>query len=474
MIRLISKKYMNFYLSSKALRQFKEAGLKNDFEIKIFDDTIYCSTFVAIFISGRISKNHRIDPTMRRFTINFPDKSLFYSNIKELKSMIQQTDFIKQFRNLLEGRSIYFDSDENDQEDTDDIDKAKLFIEIGQILENKEMIDKGLEVMEIDFTKSDISIEEAIEMIKINHKIFCPKINKRSYEIISSNFYSILQNEDKKIISILKEMSQEELETIFSSQKLQIDNEDSLFELITNLGPDYYFLYDYIEFEYLSIEKVEQFINNISNHEVSLHPLLWSSICRRLMIDVTKGKENFYNKQRHKKPKNKVNQIINCEKGIIKYLTELTENDNIYISKIIDVEVSEVESGKIKNIFDQSKNTLLRVKDPKNSFIVIDFKDKKVNLSKYYFSVPDVKGIIRNHPNSWEIEGSNDKQDWEKIDERSNESSFSYYGASKTFTCQNRNDKFYRFIRIKEIIGQNNGHELLLSEVEFYVLVQPN
>lgn len=321
---------------------------------------------------------------------------------------------------VLNGQPINFPTDENGQ------NIAKLIIELGQILENGEMIQKGLEILGIKNGKSDMTIEDAFKMIKINQNLIIPQNIEEVYFVISSNLHLINdQKEKEKVISKLKGMNQEQLEMIFSSDKLVVNSEDSLFDLITEMGPEYYFLYDYVEIEYLSVEKVKLLIRNISNYDVSLHPLLWSSICRRLVIDVSSVIDREKIKIHRYKNNDKIavqNPAINCENGIFKYLQNSANSENVYSSKIVDVEVSGIDSGAIENIFNQSKNTYLRVRDSQNSFIIVDFKDKKVNLSKYYLSVTSKSGTSRNRPKSWVIEGSNDKKEWEKIDERINDS----------------------------------------------------
>ena len=134
------------------------------------------------------------------------------------------------------------------------------------------------------------------------------------------------------------------------------------------------------------------------------------------------------------------------------------------------MKVSGISVGEIKNLFDNSKDTVLRVVDNINSFIIFDFKNKKVSISKYYLSVPSsLTGYNGNRPKTWDIEGSNDLQNWEIIDQRANDSSLSDYGRSKTFNVNNNNNnKYFKYIRIKEIISQNGNHQMLLSEIEFY------
>lgn len=154
---------------------------------------------------------------------------------------------------------------------------------------------------------------------------------------------------------------------------------------------------------------------------------------------------------------------IQCNYGIFQYLQKLRGN-NPYLSKEIDVETSTVNTGEIRNLFDH-----FRVSDPSGSFIIFDFKDKKVNIIKYYFSVPTSSlGHSDGQPKTWIIEGSNDKYNWVTIDKQENDSKLRDYDASNTYSIENTNDIFYRFIRIKEIADQYDRHFLLLSEVEFY------
>lgn len=475
---------MEFYLTSKSLKRIKDSGIDNDFKIKIFEDSIKCSTFVALYLSSEISKQYRNDPTTNEFIIQFPESSAFYSSHEELKSMIQRTSFINKFDQFLCGEPILISdekttnsepntSTQSQKGSTDERDTAKLIFEIGQILGNKEMIEIGLKILVQPGIKKEQTAADSIEMLLKFHELGIEDIPGNLFDLIASNLYKIItspngQEEGKVKQNFLKKMSRSDLEEIFSSKKLQIDSEDTLFEYITSLGSEFFYLYDYVEIQFLSVENVERLIFNIENYEVPLHNLLWSSICRRLLLDVSKINDK-------RNPRCIFPPSTNCEtEGIIKHLQK-SSNDNVYESKTIDVIVSGIDGGEIKNLFDHSTDTILKAnsKDSKNSYVIVDFKDKKVNVSKYYLSVPSQKANwVNDRPYSWRIEGSNDKENWEKIDERLNNSSLKYYGASNTFDVTERKNKFYRYIRIFEITSQDNSHLMLLSEIEFYGLIQ--
>lgn len=106
---------MDFLLSSKSLKNINESGVKKDFKIEIFGNTIECSLFVALFISKKISQYYRADPTICEFKLQFPTQSVFYSKEDELKQMIERTNFISIFQNFIEGSPIHFELPNNDQ-----------------------------------------------------------------------------------------------------------------------------------------------------------------------------------------------------------------------------------------------------------------------------------------------------------------------------------------------------------------------
>lgn len=452
---------MYFNLSSKSLKQVKEAGFENDFYFKILNEKIPCTKFVASFFSSKISKEIRNDPTVDYFNVKFPSKSEFYSSIEELKQKIERANFINKFKDLIEGQPILIESKEILEQDQDkaiftsNTETAQLIIIFGNSLGNDEMISEGLELLGLTIN-SDDSIDTCKKMIEIN-RVF-GKYDKKWYDHIASQFYSIFQ-EDEEMKEYLKKMSKNELDIIFSSDKLKIESEDSLFELITSLGPNYYFLYDYIEFQYLSIESIQKLIENINNYEIQFHPRLWSSICRRLTKPIEKGSSMNPREAKYK--------------GIIEFLSK-SENENIFSAKKIDVSTSKVENDsnfKIENLFDRSKSTCFRLDNVENGHITIDLKSNKINLKKYYFSVPS-HTYSDGQPKSWRIEGSNDKNSWDLIDLRENDSSLKGSGNSNTFECSHETKKFYRYICIKEIYSHTNDHKFLLSELDLIGFIQ--
>lgn len=164
----------------------------------------------------------------------------------------------------------------------------------------------------------------------------------------------------------------------------------------------------------------------------------------------------------------RINKIISCTK-IFRHLSSLYNGQNVIDAQIIGYETTEVSDGSIRDLFDNSQDTSFRLNSKEGGYIIFDFKTKRVSLSKYYFSVPSQKtGRTDGQPKSWRIDGSNDKSSWDQIDVKDNDKSLHGYGFSNTFACSNVTGKYYRYIRIKEVISNYNDHHFLLAELEFY------
>lgn len=94
---------------------------------------------------------------------------------------------------------------------------------------------------------------------------------------------------------------------------------------------------------------------------------------------------------------------------------------------------------------------------------------KKVHISQYHFITPSRKsGYSFVRPKSWKIEASNDKNEWELIELKEDDSSLNEYNRFILFTCNNIiSESYHRYIRIKEIQSHTNDHRFILTEIEF-------
>lgn len=281
---------MDFYLSSKSLKQIKESGIDEDFEIEIFCESIRCPKFIGMFFSPKISRVLRNDPTIDKFKVEFKERPIIYKSVEEIRNKIEETNFVQKIRNLLEGEPIRV-CNLNTMKRDDIEDTTKLLIELGIALDNEDLFINLFK----NFSKLDekeMTKDNIIFNIKMSRMLTNKEIYKELIEKVSCNFSNFFSQEESDIEK-LKELRVTELEDILSSPKLKIESEDFLYEMIEKLGEEYSILIDEIEIEYLSVENVKKIIEKIDNSEISLHRKLWSSICRRLILDPSRKNDKL-------------------------------------------------------------------------------------------------------------------------------------------------------------------------------------
>ena len=452
---------MDFYSTSKTgFKQIIESGVPNDFIFIIFDDEIYCPKSIASFISPIISKHIRNDITFCNYKIVFPPKSRFYSNHNELKNIITNTNFVNLFNNFLQGHPIHLNlATSNKNENGIDFYLVQLTIELGIALANYDMVYEGCKSLGLCKEINKMTNDDIMKIIKINRDAKNYQSNDKFFNHISSHFYAFCNTEN------LKELNKDELEAIISSPELKIESEDSLFEFITSLGSEFTYLYDYLNVEFLSQENINILVKNINQYDLTIHKKLWLSISNRLTLDPSQL-NNLENNPRIKQAE------INCNNtGVFEYLRKLS-NGNPYETKAFSIESTPHQCGDHSKLFDKSKDTFIRLTQNPENFILFDFMDKKISISKYSLSVPSSYSTHSlGQPKCWKIQGSNDKESWDDIDSIKNNYDLNGYGKEKTFDVKNKSKKFYRYIWIYKIVNHSSGsHEnvLLLSDIEFY------
>lgn len=141
--------------------------------------------------------------------------------------------------------------------------------------------------------------------------------------------------------------------------------------------------------------------------------------------------------------------------------------------KIVKVMASSVRSNEPKEspfyVIDFIKNSRFVSENEKDQFVCLDFIDIKVKPNKY--SIMSSIGSIpkSENPQSWLIEGSNDKKNWDILDEENGEKSIDGKGLSNTIAIKEPKD-FYRYLRIRQT-GEStteNSYTLKIGQIEFF------
>lgn len=294
---------------------------------------------------------------------------------------------------------------------------------------------------------------------------------KDLFKFCSSHFYELPRDE---ILSL----DADTLELIVGSEFLQIESEDSFIEILHELNEkddNYSKLYEYVLFNNLSDESIEKFISAFNVNMLTKGT--WISVCRGLL----KKKEFYLNENKrycqnreNSKVKNKDNvfEIHHHEgqkfEGMMRYLTSKT-GGNIHDNGTIEITSNSIYDSSYhpKNLVDYDKSNIYHSNNNENVYIRFDFKTMKIQVDSYSvqsYSSGQNSGNLRN----WVVEVSNDSQNWEIIDQHSNDSSLN--GASITSTFQTRKpDSFYRFIQIRQTgYSWNGNYYIYFPYLEFY------
>jgi len=144
---------------------------------------------------------------------------------------------------------------------------------------------------------------------------------------------------------------------------------------------------------------------------------------------------------------------------------------NLADSGDVDVTASNINSGHPKNIL-KNDNSHWYSGDFPNSWILFDFKERKVSITSYSVNAHQ---RIR----SWKVEGSADGASFEIIDNKvdttdfqNSNTSFNDPSAQKNFPVQ-PNNKYYRYIRITSTSKNWYGNDwFTLYRVEFFGYIQ--
>ncbi|KAK8870689.1 hypothetical protein M9Y10_008576 [Tritrichomonas musculus] len=415
----------------------------NDFTFIVNGEEFPTSRIVADLISPKICQIHYNDPTFNEFIIQTHQKGHF-SYILELTKFHQ------------------INIPENE---------VPFIAEIIEILDND-----SIETNEIG-CQAKITMNNVFHLIK-KHEQYClfnSKALQDEIDFISSHFFLLDESQEEE----LKNIKINTLEIIIKNHKLQLKSEDQLISIINKLysnNSKYSFLYEYVDFSNVTVNKITEFLK-IYNIDDLTHDS-WKNLSLRLEQRVMKIDEIKTNNSRYHKPlklndQNDEKEIsIQYEKnyefdGIINYLSN---NSQLSIYDAIKITSSSTywdHSPRNAVLYDDHSKYFFS-QNQENSWICFDFKKYKIIPKNY--SVKSHDNLPNNcHPRSWVIEGSNDNNTWEIVDEQKDCSLLNGNLLASTFTIQNIDNKEYRFLRMRQTQSCWNGsNNFSIDSIEFY------
>ena len=417
-----------------------------DFTFIVNGEEFRTTKIISDLLSPEICKIHLIDPTIDLYTITTKNKGNFTYILNLLK---------------FEEESI----------------PASELPFISEILENFQ--NKNISV-KLPKMNEEVTFDNIFELLKMHEK------NQHLYkqyfdeeiEFITKNFFEISEEQEEK----LEELDFNTIEQILSNtESLQLRDENQLLSIVNRLykfNSQYSILYKYVYFSFIDELKIQEFIDIFDINDIDGE--IWSSVSNRLKqkIDLNKQKSNndadLMHHYRCCKP---IGTKFECKHddqfdGIINFLSKESNAD---IKNVLDITCSSIygdsQSYSPYNVclFD-NKDKYFHTKDEPNSWICFDFKDHRIMLSNYIIK-SSLYGKNSHNPKTWILEGSNDKTNWETLDEQKECPYFNGPYLVHTFDIQKQIEKYFKYIRMKQTGANwynNKYHYFTLGSIEFY------
>ena len=193
---------------------------------------------------------------------------------------------------------------------------------------------------------------------------------------------------------------------------------------------------------------------------------LWNSLSLRLLqpIQQTNDEKNnrYYTRLFYQENK-EFDGIINYFHK--KYKKEIFNHINVTSSGIYENDQKDFSPS--RSIIYDSQD-FFKSRNEVNSWICFDFRNHRVSLSDYSIRPPNMGengGFLKN----WVIEGSNDNEIWQIIDEQKECNFLIGRRSSHTFSIQSSKKEEFRFIRLRQTGPSFNGNNLLnIESIEFF------
>ena len=404
-------------LSSKGLAQVNYSLYEKDFTFSFKGSEFKCPTFIAEFVSKKVSKQREKDPTINKINIDFE---------------VKHEETFGKLNKLISGESIDSDNDEI----------VSLLINIG----NEDSIN-------ID---NELSIDNVIAKLNFKHSLDFD--SKQEIEFIAEHFEEMKE----------KEIGSDFLPLILDSNKLKLNNEKSLLDfVIEQVEKDRknICLVKYIHCEYLSkgeeLEAYVKLLDSIESNEII--GSLWPSLRKHFIVKETVNKERFL-----KEKGIEFKQGNGNFNGIIKYLSDEC-GGNIIDKSIITVTSSSNSSSTcpIRSVVQEEGDWGTSNKN-EESWLKFDFKDRKVLLEGYSLRSNSPNWNTIHHIRSWYLEGSHDDSKWEVIDQRNDQECLNGNLREATYSCSSKEE--YRYLRFRRIgySWGGNCYYLPINRVEFF------
>ena len=345
----------------------------------------------ALAISSIITEQYLKDPTLKKFNIKISPNGNKKINDKKIQ---------EEFCQFIKGEKI----------------SSEIFYQIAINLQNKEMIKEWSK-------KQELTKETVLTIIKANHKLYNNRKDKHLAIKSIEKELEFIGEHIEEMKKEIQELTEEELLFILSNDKMKVEKEDLIWEIIKGRIEKKYqnnlddkqknksILMGKIEAKYLKkeyfIEYIE-YIENIEEEDIEREPKIFKNL-KEILISLGENIQKLNDKVKGLEITHKYGNDFD---GIIKYL-ENKYGENIIQKGIISIEIS-------------SNNNLLV--DPYAAPKIQMVQDPFATPPKQIIQDPFADPFAINVPNSWfEVNFKNNKVKINGYSLKSSNNSSSYY-----------------------------------------------
>lgn len=435
---------IDFTLSTNNLNNIPFHKYPKDFSFIINGRSFATTRIEADILSPIIRKLHFTDESIKEFhlDVQVPDSNESSMN-----------HYFEEFLNLCTFGNITIDSNRQSY-------FSEYFIKLGNTDEyfriHPEFFKSFTTENVLDQLQNILNISETFseENDHINSYI------QQIISFISSHFNDL----DKERI---RHLPAEILEKILGNKNLQISDEDSLFDFVLSLyksDNSYSYLFEYVIFSNISEKSLELFINSFSIEDINNR--IWNRICSRLLPSKEEQAASESRYTNTKPSKQEFKYVEGNEfHGIFDYLQKKSNGN---IESEVNFSASSYRGNDVPlNTVRFDSRAYFYANNAKNSWICYDFKEHKIVLENYTIRSYGTNGNA--HPKSWAVEGSNDNNNWEIIDNQENSPYLKENDAKHTFAVQKEKLKEFKLVRIRQTgPTHRNDDVFLIDSVEFY------
>ena len=401
-----------------------------DFVFVVGGQEYNCTRFQACLISGKVCELVASDACFSRLKLEVADDEEQFENIMS----------------LMMGRTISITP------------SNKGFLkECARELRNHDLLG---EIVGYELDQQDISLSNVVERIRTKNEFRKPCAPE--IEFLAEHFF-------EADVEVLKSLSVSDLELVVSSKSLKLYTEDQLFDTLMELGTDHNPLLRYVQFVFLSKEKLTNYLKYAFDNGL-VDSTIWETLCK-CALRFCESCENLESStdNPHKYITKEFKTKDGEFSGIFQYLRD-TCGGNPHEKGTIEVTASSSIRNQVHQILDNDWNDWWHSETVENSWVQFDFKSSRVRLLAYTIKSDGNSG---HHLVSWVIEASKDGNTWEVVDERSNTADLNGNWIVKTFECNTPSEKFVQFVRLRQTgLNSNAAHYLLLTKIEFFGQVQ--